>query len=176
MSLLRAVAAIAAMITAFLIQATVIDPFTVTVAVSLPAVVVAAVALVDGPAAGMSFGFTAGLLADLGSTHPAGVLALTWTGLGVLCGVAAQRRSVRGDAGVAAVCCALAAVFAGLVLGVVHGDGAVVWQAIRDGVPAGVGDLMLAVLVVPVVRAFLRSEALRARHPAFTELNVARHG
>ena len=55
-----------------------VGPLTVPVPVSLPALLVAAVALVDGPGVGMAFGFAAGLLADLGSEHPAGVLALCW--------------------------------------------------------------------------------------------------
>ena len=38
----------------------------------------------------MSFGFAAGLVADLGSAHPAGVLALCWLGVGV-CVRAARR-------------------------------------------------------------------------------------
>ncbi len=36
--------------------------------------------------AGMAFGFAAGLIADLGSAHPAGVLALCWLGVGLVCG------------------------------------------------------------------------------------------
>jgi hypothetical protein len=68
---------LAALLTALLLQATLVGPLAMSVPVSLPAVLVAAVALVDGPATGMSFGFTVGLFADLGSSHPAGVLALS---------------------------------------------------------------------------------------------------
>ena len=39
----------------------------------------------------MSVGFSAGLLADLGSHHPAGVLALAWLLLGLGCGLLADR-------------------------------------------------------------------------------------
>ena len=80
----RVAAALAAIITALLLQATLVAPVTAPWPVSLPAVLVAAVALVDGPATGMSLGFAAGLVADLGSHHPAGVLALCWLGVGLL--------------------------------------------------------------------------------------------
>ena len=66
---------------------------------------VAAVALVDGPAPACRFGFAAGLLADLGSDHPAGVLALCWLGRRHWsCGLLADRRSAaRRDAVIAGV-------------------------------------------------------------------------
>jgi rod shape-determining protein MreD len=159
----RFAAALAAMLTALLLQAALVAPLTMSVPVSLPAVVVAAVALTDGPATGMSFGFTVGLFADLGSSHPAGVLALSWLGLGVVCGLAADRRTVRGDAAVAALCCALAVVFATVLLAAVHAGGATGWPALRAAVPAGLGDALLALAVVRLVRAFLHTEALRAR-------------
>lgn len=166
----RVAAALAATITALLLQATLIGPLTVPVAVSLPAVLVAAVALVDGPATGMSFGFAAGLIADLGSTHPAGVLALSWLVVGIVCGQAADRRSVRGDAATAAVACALVGVLTSLLLTLLHASGATVWVAARDLIPSGLGDALLALTVVPIVRRFLHSEALRATHP-YTELS-----
>lgn len=168
----RMIAALAALITASLLQGTLVAPLTmpVPVPVSLAAVLVAAVALSDGPAAGMSFGFTAGLVADLGSRHPAGVLALSWLGLGVICGLARDRRTVRGDAAVAAVFCALASVFATLLLAVVHAGGASAELAVRGAVPAGLGDALLALGVIPLVRDFLRSDALRARSAPVADL------
>jgi cell shape-determining protein MreD len=176
MRYLRSVAALAAMVTAMLLQAGLIAPLSAPDPVSLPTVLVAAVALVDGPGAGMSFGFAAGLLADLGSAHPAGVLALTWTGLGLVCGVAAARRTTRGYAVTAAACGAVATSIATLLLAVVHAAGASVWLAARDLIPATIGDTVLALAVVPLVRAVLRTEALRAPRPVLTELNVARRG
>lgn len=170
---LRVVAALAAILTALLLQATLVGPLTLPVQVSLPAVLVAAVALTEGPAAGMSFGFAAGLIADLGSTHPAGVLALTWLAVGVGCGVAAEHRSVRADAALAAVACALAGVGSTLLLTAVHATGATAWPAVRDAIPAGLGAALLALGVVPLVRAFLRSAALRPPSP-FAELRA--HG
>ena len=159
----RVTVALAALLTALLLQATLVAPLTMSVPVSLPAVLVAAVALVDGPATGMSFGFTIGLVADLGSTHPAGVLALCWLGLGVVCGLAADRRSVRADAAVAGGFCALAALSATVLLAIVHASGATVWLAVRDAIPAGLGDVLLALVVVPAVRGVLSTEGLRAR-------------
>ena len=172
----RVAAALAALLTAMLAQGTLVAPLTMPVPVSLAAVLVAAVALADGPAAGMSFGFTAGLVADLGSSHPAGVLALSWLGLGLICGLARDRRTVRADAAVAAVFCALASVFATLLLAVVHAGGASAWLAVRGAVPAGLGDALLALAVVPLVRGFLRTDALRARTAPVAELGLRSPG
>lgn len=168
----RIAAALAAIPTVLLLQGAVVGPVTMPVPVSLPAVLVAAVALVDGPATGMSFGFTLGLAADLGSSHPAGVLALSWLGLGVMCGLARDRRTVRSDAAVAGGFCSLAAAFATLLLAVVHAGGATPWLAVRGVVPAALGDLLLALAVVPAVRALLRTEALAGRGARAGELGL----
>ncbi len=159
----RLLAALTALLTALLLQATLVGPLAMWVPVSLPAVLVAAVALVDGPATGISLGFTAGLLADLGSSHPAGVLALSWLGLGLVCGLAADRRTVLGDAVVVGAFGAATALFATLALTVVHAGGATAAAGLRTAVPAGLGDVLLALAVVPLVRAALRSHRLRAR-------------
>jgi cell shape-determining protein MreD len=159
----RGSAALAAMITALLLQGTLIGPLATAVPLSLPAVLVAAAALVEGPTTGMAFGFSLGLVADLGSSHPAGILALAWLSLGLVCGLAGDRRTVLGDVVIAAVCCALATLFAGLLLAVVHAGGATAWVAARGALPAGLGDAVLALAVIPLVRGFLRTETLRAR-------------
>jgi rod shape-determining protein MreD len=173
----RVAAALAVILTAMLLQATLVAPLALPVPVSLPAVIVAAVALVDGPGSGLAYGFAAGLIADLGSTHPAGVLALTWMGIGLLCGLAADRCTVHRDAATAAVMCALASLVAGVLLAVLHSGGATVGNALWYAVPAGLGDALLALLVVPVTRAFLHTDSLRAPHPVLTELDLAgRHG
>jgi cell shape-determining protein MreD len=161
----RPVAAVAAMITAMVLQAALIAPLAQPVPVSLPAVLVAVVALVDGPGVGMAFGFAAGLVADLGSSHPAGVLALTWTGLGLVCGVAASGRSSRADARTIALCCTVAASIATALLAVVHAGGIGFWPALRDTLPTWIGDFVLALLVLPLARRMLRSEMLRAVAP-----------
>ena len=113
-----------------------------------------------------------GLVADLGSSHPAGVLALSWLGLGLVCGLAGDVRALLGDVVIAAVCCALAALFAGLLLAVVHAGGATGWAAVRGTLPAGVGDALLALAVIPLVRAFLLTQTLRARRALVPELDL----
>ncbi|MDT4894644.1 MAG: hypothetical protein QOE97_3679 [Pseudonocardiales bacterium] len=165
MTRLRVVAGLAAMLTALVLQAGLVAPVTVPVPVSLPAVLIAAVALVDGPAAGLSLGFAAGLIADLGSRHPAGVLALAWLALGLAAGQLAGRRSVRADAAVVAVLCAATALGSGMLLTVLHADGATAVAALRGLVPAGLADAVLALAVVPIVRRFLNADALRPPAP-----------
>lgn len=171
----RVAAALAAILTAMLLQATLIAPWTLPVPVSLPAVLVAAVALVDGPGSGMAFGFVTGLLADLGSTHPAGVLALGWLGVGLLCGLAADRCTIRRDAATAAVSCALATVVAGVLLAILHSGGTSVREVFVHVIPAGLGDVLLALVAVPLTRAFLHTDSLRAPHPPLGELDLAGH-
>jgi rod shape-determining protein MreD len=172
----RVVAALTAMVTALLLQAALIAPVVTPWPVSLPVVVVAAVALVDGPATGMSFGFATGLIADLGSNHPAGVLALCWLGVGVVCGALAQRRSLRRDAITAGVVCALGTSVASILLVVTH-SGATALDAIEYVIPSALGDGLLALGVVALARRMLRSESLRAPQPAYIELAVTgRHG
>lgn len=172
----RLVAAIAGLLTALLMQATLVAPVTTPWPVSLPAVLVAAVALVDGPATGMSFGFTTGLVADLGSRHPAGVLALCWLGVGLVCGMLADRHSVRRDALTAGLVCGAAAALAIVLLAVLHSGGSA-GAAIGSLVPTVVGDALVGLGMVPLVRWMLRSDSLRAPHPVYTELLVGhRHG
>ena len=91
----------------------------------------------------MSLGFAAGLVADLGSAHPAGVLALCWLGVGLVCGTVADRRSVWRDALSAGLVCGAAAVAATLLLALVH-SGPTVSDAVRYALPAGLGDVLLA--------------------------------
>lgn len=176
MTRLRAIAAFAAIITALLLQAALIGPWTVPVAVSLPAVLVAMVGLHDGPSAGMSFGFAAGLLADLGSRHPAGALALCWGALGLVAGMGATRRTLRGDAAMAAVLSALASTAALLLLAVLDKDGATVTAAVRGVIPTGLGDALIALASLPLVRRALRSDALRAPHPMVHDFSRLRRG
>jgi hypothetical protein len=163
----RVAAAIAALLTALLLQATVVGPVTNPLPISLPAVLIAAIALVDGPGAGIAFGFATGLIADLGSAHPAGVFALCWLGIGVVCGMCATPRSrALRNIITATIVCGAASVAGGLVLGLV-GPGIVLDDVVRHGILATFGDLVLAVLVVPIVRLFLRSSTLRPPRPVF---------
>lgn len=165
----RIAAAAAAILTALLLQATVIGPAAAPWPVSLPAVLVAMVALVDGPAAGISLGFAAGLLADLGSRHPAGVLALCWLGVGLVCGTLAARHSVRRDAAVAGLVCGVAAAVAGLLLVLVH-RGGTASGVLGEILPATAVDLALAFVLVPFVRRMLRSETLQPARALRPEL------
>jgi cell shape-determining protein MreD len=165
----RIAAAAASILTAVLLQATLIAPLCAPLPVSLPAVLVAAVAFMDGPATGMSFGFVAGLVADLGSRHPAGVLALCWLAVGLLCGTVADRHSLRHDAVTAGVVAGLAGGFAGVLLVIVRSGGTLRDVAVYTGPAIGV-DVLLAIAVVAVVRRMLGSDALRAPHPVFTDL------
>ncbi|HEU5266743.1 MAG TPA: rod shape-determining protein MreD [Jatrophihabitans sp.] len=165
----RVAAAAAAIVTALLLQATVVGPAAYPWPASLPAVLVAAVAFAGGPATGMSFGFAAGLLADLGSHHPAGVLALCWLAVGLVCGRFADQRSVRRDAVLAAVVCAAQSAVTVMLLSIVHGylGVEVGTAAVRHLLPTALIDGALALVVVPLVRAALRTASLRpARVPA----------
>ncbi len=168
----RVVAALAAMLTALLLQTTLIAALTMPVPVSLPAVTVAAIALVDGPGAGISYGFVAGLIADLASVHPAGVLALGWLGVGLACGLAANRVSLRRDVAVAALVCALVSGAVTLLLSMLPTDGATAGRVISDFVPTLLGDAALALVLVPIVRVFLRSGSLRSPHTTQAALLV----
>ena len=87
MTIVRGAGGLAAVVTAMLLQATVVGPLVYPVPVSLPLLVVVAVALLCGPSTGIALGFGAGLLADLTANHPVGLLALTWLGAGVVAGI-----------------------------------------------------------------------------------------
>jgi rod shape-determining protein MreD len=166
----RALAALAAILTALLLQATVIGPVTLPVAVSLPAILVAAVALVDGPGAGLSLGFVAGLLADLGSNHPAGILAMCWMGVGLLCGCVGGVRTVRVDAAFAALACTAASLLADGLLAVTRTGSVSVGAAFAQLIPVALGDAVLALAMVPLARRMLRNDALRPRHAPAPDL------
>jgi hypothetical protein len=73
------------------------------------------------------------------------------------------------DALTAALVCGVAAVVAAVLLIVVRGPGSL-HDAVAYAPAAALGDALLAMLLVPLVRWMLRSEALRAPHPGFPEL------
>ena len=157
----RLLAGLTAILTALLLQATLVAPLAPTAAASLPAVLVAAVALVDGPGTGVALGFGTGLLADLGSPHPAGALALCWMAVGLGCGALAGRAALPRDVVVSAAAASFASAASVLLLSAVHATGASAGAAARELVPAFLVDLILALLVVPVIRWFLRNPSLR---------------
>lgn len=159
----RIAAAHAAVLTALLLQATLVAPVTMSAQLSLPAVLVAALAVNCGAGAGISVGFAAGLVADLGSSHPAGVLALCWLGIGVVCGLLVEAaRSLRAQVVLIGVVCGVGSSLATLLLTALGEPGATVLGAARGLLPSVAGDLLLALAVTPIVRWFLRSQALRA--------------
>ncbi len=162
----RVVAAIAALLTALVLQAALVGPLADTIPVCLPAVLVAAIAVVDGPGAGLAFGFAAGLITDLGSEHPAGVLALSWLAVGLVCGrLNAPNARVRHDVVVVALVCGLASVASTSLLAAIGADGAAAADAVRYAIPATLFDGLLALAVVPLARVLLRTDRLRAPRP-----------
>jgi cell shape-determining protein MreD len=158
----RCAAAMAAVLTALLLQATLVAPLAGMAAVSLPAVLIAVVALLCGPGTGMTLGFSAGLLADLGSSHPAGVLALAWMGLGLALGTLAQpTRTLWRQTVLVAIAGAVTALAVSAGLRLVDVGGVALSRAVTDSPWVALGDAILALVLVPVCRAFLASPALR---------------
>ncbi|MCW2603690.1 MAG: Rod shape-determining protein MreD [Pseudonocardiales bacterium] len=152
----RVCAAIAVALTALLLQMTLVGPLAPWAPASLPAVVVAAVAITAGPGAGMSMGFSLGLLADLGSAHPVGVLALTWLGLGALVGrYADPRRARTSTITLAAIGAALAGIAGEVLLALVQSDAIRIPSLPRQLIIALVLDAALLVLVLPAARSIL---------------------
>ncbi len=158
----RIAVAAAAVLTAVLLQATLVAPAAITAQLSLPAVLVAATALEEGPGTGMCLGFASGLVADLASAHAAGLLALCWLGLGVGCGLLADaRRRLVPRVLLVAVTGAVAGALTTLGLTVLGEPGGTVPAALRGLLPSLLGDFLLAVLVVPMTRRVLHSDLAR---------------
>jgi cell shape-determining protein MreD len=138
--------------------------------VSLPALLVVVVGLYAGPGAGIGLGFSTGLLADLGSDHPAGVQALCLLGTGLVAGklggLAIQRgyRS-RGMAALAAVIATGGCAAAGLLLAILGSHAASLRATVLSLPPVGLTDALLGLLLVPVVRRVLRAQGVRAPRP-----------
>jgi rod shape-determining protein MreD len=162
--------AAAAILTALLLQATIVGPLTFPAPVSLPALMVIVVAIYAGPGVGLALGFSTGLIADLGSDHPAGVQALGWMAAGLVAGVvgglAVERGyGTRGVAALAAAIGATAAVGVGLLLALLGSHGATLGLAVRSLIPVGLLEALLGLLLVPMVRWLLRSQGIRASRP-----------
>jgi cell shape-determining protein MreD len=171
----RLAAAVAAIVTALLLQATLITPLAPGLPVSLPLVLVIAVGLADGPGAGLVFGFVCGLSADLGSAHPAGVLALTWLLAGLLAGRVGARHRLRFLVLTTGVLGLLVTAATAALLVALPSAGHSQWSTVLAAAPAAVVDAALALLLVPLVRGFLRSTVLRTLHPAYVELELDSH-
>jgi hypothetical protein len=91
---------------------------------------------------GLGLGFATGLLADLGSDHPAGVLALCWMAAGyaagVVGGLATERGyRTRGVAGMAAVLGAASSWLVAMMLAILGSHAASAWLAFRNLIPIG---------------------------------------
>lgn len=152
--LARCTAAAAAAITALLLQMTFVGPLCPHVPASLPAVLVAAVAIVGGAGPGLAMGFSVGLLADLGSPHHVGILAAVWLLLGLGVGrYADPRRSRRSQLLIAAAGAAIAGVVGQIVVAASEGGVVSMAGAPWRGVQALIVDALLLVLVLPPVRA-----------------------
>jgi len=158
----RVAAAAALILTALVLQATLIAPVTMPFPVCLPVVVVGCVALVSGPGTGISLGFATGLLADLGSSHPAGLLALLWLGVGIVCGLLGDRlRTLRQGVIVMGVVALASSVLAGALMILIRHPDLTLGQLVVRAAPTAVGDILLAALVLPLARAMLNTDALR---------------
>ena len=83
----------------------------------------------------------------------------------------ADRRRVPRDALSAGLVCGAAAFAATLLLALVH-SGPTAEDAVRYALPAGLGDALLALALVPLTRAMLRTESLRAPHPVHPQVSV----
>ena len=128
-----------------------------------------------GPGAGIGLGFSTGLLADLGSDHPAGVQALCLLGAGLVAGklggLAVQRGyRTRGMAALAALVATGGCAAAGLLLAILGSHAATLRATVLSLPPVGLTDALLGLLLVPVVRRVLRAQGVRAPRPAATML------
>jgi|GEM_PF-1890197 rod shape-determining protein MreD len=162
----RTAAAIAGVLTVLLLQATLIGPLTFPVPVSLPALVVVVVGIYAGPGIGLGLGFATGLLADLGSDHPAGVLALGWMlgGLfaGIVGGLATERGCrTRAVALLAAGLATLVSLGVGLLFAMLGSHAASAASTVRYLIPIALVDAVLGLVVVPPVRMLLRNQGIR---------------
>jgi rod shape-determining protein MreD len=158
----RLIAAAAAVLTVLVLQATVVTPLTASLAVSLPAILVAAIGVELGVSAGLSVGFCAGLLADLGSQHPAGVLALAWLLLGAVTGLLGQpRRRAYRSVAVVTVTTGACGLLVSLALALFDAPSMPFGSIVVAALPSTAVDAALALLLVPAVRAMRR--ALRVR-------------
>lgn len=175
MALSRLAAAAAGVLTVLLLQATLIGPLAFPVPVSLPALLVIVVGCYAGPGVGIGLGFSTGLLADLGSDHPAGVQALCFLGAGLVAGklggLAIQRGyATRPMAALAALIGTGTCAATGLLLAILGSHAASLRSTVLSLPPVALTEALLGLLLVPVVRRLLRAQGVRAPRPAATVL------
>lgn len=159
MSIRRALLGLATVVTALLLQTTVLARLPLPGGVpDLLLVLVVAFALAEGPLSGTVTGFAAGLLADLGADHELGRLALAYALVGYAAGLVQDepRRSpltpflvVAGSAAGAVTAFALE----GALLGDPRITMSTFWPALAGTTTYSV---LLTPLVVPVVGALVR--------------------
>ncbi len=116
-------------------------------------VLVAGIAMAVGPGPGTSVGFAAGLVCDLLSDHPAGMLALVFCLVGYVCGLMpdASERSVLLPLAVV-VAAAVAAGLAFAVVLAIVGSPRLDWHVLGASIPAGAAyDVIVAAFIVPLV-------------------------
>jgi rod shape-determining protein MreD len=153
----RLIAASTAIVTALVLQASLLSALTAPLAVSLPAVLVASIGLQAGVSAGMSTGFCAGLLADLSSRHPAGVLALCWLVLGIVCGLLADpRRRLRWSLALVGAATALVGLLASGAIATLGAGGFELGQAAAVSAPTALANAAIAIAVLGPTKAVLR--------------------
>jgi rod shape-determining protein MreD len=154
--ILRICAAAAAAITALLLQLTLIGPVLPLVPASLPAVLVAAVAIAGGAGPGLTMGFAVGLLADLSSPHPVGLMAAIWLLLGAAVGRHADPRRSRLSAwAIAAVGATLAGLLGQVAVAGFAGAPVDLLALPWRGVQTLIADAALLAVVLPPVRSAL---------------------
>ena len=128
---------------------------------NLALISVLALGVIDGPAVGMSYGFAAGLLGDLLSTHTLGRLALVWTLVGYGAGLFAgdDRHTSRSPlvpmfvVGAGTVLAAL--IYSGLAVAT-GGAHAPVSSLLRTALVTGGYDVVLTPFLYPPLRGLLR--------------------
>ncbi len=155
----KALLAAVLIVTAVLVQTTVIAPSHLPHGwPNLVVVVVVAIALAGGASAGMAAGFGAGLLADLLSDHPAGLLALVLGVVGFGCGLLFEAESRRFVVRLTAVAGAAAVTLLGYCGGLaILGNPRLDWRVAAGYLPGSAAyDVVLALLVLPLVSAMYR--------------------
>lgn len=159
MSGARALLGVVVVVTALLLQSTVLAALPLPgAAPELLVVVVVAFALAEGPLSGAVPGFAAGLLADLLADHALGRLALVLAVVGYAAGQVhddTERSTLLPFAVVAAAATGAVLLFAGegVVLGDPRVTGAALLRSLASSVPYAV---VLTPFVVPLVEALVR--------------------
>jgi rod shape-determining protein MreD len=123
--------------------------------------VVVTLALVEGPVAGASAGFAAGLIFDLLGTGPVGPMALVLTVTGFMAGQLHENMFAEGwllPLTVLSIASLSSALAYGLMLDML-GAGGPFWQALfTKMLPEAIYDTALALLVYPWLARFLRQD------------------